>query len=220
MLAGMRRVVTERADNKNRMTESIEEKPMYIGILLAAGKGHRFDPTGRQNKLLQVLPRGDSVVAAAARNLQMATGSVLIVVPPAAPVLSDHLSSEGYTTTKCDDAAAGMAASLVHAIRQSRNAHGWVIALGDMPFVQPETIGNLIAALAQGADIAVPVCGGIRGNPVAFSRKHLPALLQLVGDSGARKLVQTYPVQEVPVDDQGIFQDVDTFSDLSNYRHI
>ena len=39
------------------------------GILLAAGKGSRFDPAGLQNKLLQVLPGGACVAAAAAANL-------------------------------------------------------------------------------------------------------------------------------------------------------
>ena len=213
----MRSSVTGRSDTKTKM-ESIEAKLMYTGILLAAGKGQRFDPSGKQNKLLQVLPNGETVVAVAARNLQSAAGAVLIVIPPKSPLLSTHLSSVGYMATECTDAHAGMAASLVHGVRQSQHAPGWIIALGDMPFVQPETIKKLIAALAQGADIAVPVYREIRGNPVAFSRKHLAALLQLVGDTGARTLVQTHPVQEVLVDDPGIFQDVDTLSDLSNYR--
>lgn len=193
---------------------SIEARPIYTGILLAAGKGLRFDSTGAQNKLMQILPNGETVVAAAARHLQMATGNVLIVIPPKSGLLAAHLRSAGYAVTECPDADSGMAASLVHAVRQSFDAHGWVMALGDMPFVTPGTIKQLIHALAQGADIAVPVCRGMRGNPVAFSRKHSSALLQLVGDTGARKLLRSYPVHEVRVDDEGIFADIDTRSDL------
>lgn len=37
------------------------------GILLAAGRGRRFDPAGIHNKLLQRLPGGELVVAASAR---------------------------------------------------------------------------------------------------------------------------------------------------------
>ena len=39
------------------------------GILLAAGRGRRFDPEGARNKLLQRLPGGELVVAASARTL-------------------------------------------------------------------------------------------------------------------------------------------------------
>lgn len=206
--------VTESPDDDKRVTTSHDEKPAYAGILLAAGKGKRFDPTGRQNKLLRLLPGGDTIVATAARNLEAATDSVLVVIPPESSRLAAHLQSLGYPTTECIDAASGMAASLVHAVRQTRHARGWIIALGDMPFVRPATIQSLIAALREGADIAVPVCNDVRGNPVGFSRRHAAALLELTGDTGARSLVRAHPVQEVPVDDQGIFHDVDTPSDL------
>ncbi|RJF96543.1 nucleotidyltransferase family protein [Noviherbaspirillum cavernae] len=195
-----------------------EAKPRYAGILLAAGRGWRFDPEGRQNKLLQTLPDGTTIVAAAARHLQAATDSLLAVVPADSPVLSAHLSAQGCAVTKCAAADTGMAASLVHALRLAHDAPGWIIALGDMPFVSPDTIRQLAAALAQGADIAVPVHQGMRGNPVAFSRRHLDELLQLRGDIGARRLMQTHPVHEVPVSDPGILRDIDTASDLEKCR--
>lgn len=55
---------------------------------------------------------------------------------------------------------------------------------------------------------------GRRGNPVAFSRAHLPDLLRLTGDAGARSLLQYYPVQLVEVDDPGIHLDIDRPQDL------
>ncbi len=190
----------------------------YSGILLAAGMGKRFDPTGAQNKLLQVLPGGDSVVVMSARNLASALTRMLIVVPTGSPVLTAHLTAAGYPVTKCAQAATGMAASLVHGVRASPGAAGWIIALADMPFVQPATMKKLLDALAQGADIAIPSYRGRRGNPVAFSSVHLDHLLQLSGDIGARMLLQQYPVQEVPVDDPGIHHDIDTLSDLKSCR--
>jgi molybdenum cofactor cytidylyltransferase len=38
-----------------------------VGILLAAGRGRRFDPAGLRNKLLQPLADGEPVVVASAR---------------------------------------------------------------------------------------------------------------------------------------------------------
>lgn len=196
-----------------------ESPKSYTGILLAAGRGARFDPTGQQNKLLQLLPDGATVVAHAARNLRAALGSVLAVIPAGSPLLCAHLSSEGFAVTKCLDAASGMAASLTHALRLAPHAAGWVIALGDMPFIQTGTMTRLLEALQQGADIAVPCYRGRRGNPVAFSRRHLDLLLQLSGDMGARQLLQSLPVLEIAVDDPGICRDIDTVADLRNCRH-
>jgi molybdenum cofactor cytidylyltransferase len=117
--------------------------------------------------------------------------------------------------TVCLDADTGMAASLVHALRHSLpTASAWLVALGDMPFVRPQTIRALCGALGGGAGIAVPVMDGRRGNPVAFGALHLPALLALQGDQGARGILKSQPVTEVAVDDPGIFRDIDTSDDL------
>jgi molybdenum cofactor cytidylyltransferase len=55
---------------------------------------------------------------------------------------------------------------------------------------------------------------GRRGNPVAFGARHLPALLALEGEHGARSLLRSSPVVEVTVDDPGILRDIDTPGDL------
>ena len=184
-----------------------------VGILLAAGRGSRFDPTGERNKLLATTPSGDAVAVASARTLCSVLPHVIASVSDAA--VGAALQAAGCDVTHCDDAGEGMAASLVHALRQSPpGTPAWLIALGDMPFVQPSTLRALAAALAAGADIAVPVCGGQRGNPVGFSARHLPALLALEGDQGARAIVRSHPAVDVPVDDPGIFRDIDTSADL------
>lgn len=190
----------------------------FVGILLAAGKGLRFDPTGAQNKLMQRLADGDAVAVAAARNLLAALPMVLAVVRPGADAVAAQLQAIGCEVTECPSADQGMGASLVHALSHTRKAAGWIIALADMPYVQPATSIALIDAIRRGADIAVPTCGGRRGNPVAFGRTHLPDLLRLGGDQGARSLLTAYPVTEIAVDDAGIGRDIDTAIDLGPPR--
>jgi molybdenum cofactor cytidylyltransferase len=188
-----------------------------VGILLAAGRGRRFDPSGVRDKLLQALPGGDTVVLASARHLLSVVPRVVAVVPPHDRGVAAALRALGCEVTVCPDADAGMGASLAHAVAaslQDAQAQAWVIALGDMPFVAPATIAALCDALNGGAAIAVPVCGGKRGNPIGFGSAHLPALLALGGDEGARRIVRTAAVTEVDVDDPGIFRDVDTVADL------
>jgi molybdenum cofactor cytidylyltransferase len=186
----------------------------YIAILLAAGKGSRFDPLGVRNKLLQTLPDGCTVAVASAASLLAVMPKVLAVVRPNDHQLRAELQAIGCEVTTYADAADGMGATLAHAVQQSTHAAGWIVALADMPYLQPATIRALLDALRDGADIAAPVHEGRRGNPVAFGRVHLRALLQLSGDVGARRLLQNYPVQLLEVNDPGIHLDIDRPQDL------
>ncbi|HJV86793.1 MAG TPA: nucleotidyltransferase family protein [Noviherbaspirillum sp.] len=185
------------------------------GILLAAGRGTRFDPSGAQDKLQQILPDGRRVAVTAARNLLSVLPKVLAVVRPEQHALAAELRAIGCEVTVCQNANEGMAASLVHALSQARDAAGWLIALADMPHVQSRTMAALSAAIQQDTDIAVPIYRGLRGNPVAFGRAHLHDLLALRGDQGARQLLKTRPLTEVVTDDPGIVRDIDTVADLA-----
>ena len=190
-----------------------------VGILLAAGRGRRFDPAGRRNKLLQPLAGEEPVVVASARRLLAAVPRVVAVVPVDDGGVAGRLAALGCDVTVCPDADSGMAASLTHAIRHTLPMvpapQAWLVALGDMPYVEVSTLRLLADALAAGAGIAAPVLDGRRGNPVGFGAVHLDALLVLRGDQGARRLLQTCSVTEVPVHDPGIFRDIDTPDDLT-----
>ena len=183
------------------------------GILLAAGRGRRFDPSGASHKLLAMLPNGLPVAVASARAMRSALPRVVAVVAVAGE-LSALLQGEGCEVLVCPDADSGMAASLTHGLRFCQDgADGWVIALADMPYVQPSTIQRLAGALAQ-SDIAVPVVANQRGNPVAFGKRHAQDLLGLSGEHGARALLRNYPVCEVQTTDPGILFDIDLQSDV------
>lgn len=184
-----------------------------VGLLLAAGRGRRFDSSGMHNKLLQPVPTrsGRTVLASAVGNLAAALPTC-VVLRSDEPDLVDQIGESSWV--KCGSADDGMAASLVCGLQQTVDAAGWVIALGDMPYVQTVTIQVLAAALRGGADIAVPAYAARRGNPVGFSRLHLPNLLALRGDRGARSLLQSFPVVEVEVEDSGIHQDIDVVADI------
>ncbi|MFM9436014.1 molybdenum cofactor cytidylyltransferase [Janthinobacterium sp. CG_23.3] len=185
-----------------------------VGILLAAGRGRRFDPSGAHNKLLQPLAGGEAVAAASARHLLAAVGRVVAVVRGGDEALAAALRGAGCEVTFCADADDGMGTSLAHAVRHAREAGGWLVALADMPHVRPDTMRLLAEALGGGAGIATPLHQGRRGNPVGFGRVHLAPLLALQGDRGARELLKRYPVRVVMVDDPGVLQDIDTRADL------
>ena len=191
-----------------------------VGVLLAAGRGSRFDPTGERYKLLQALPNGEPVAVASARAMLAALQRVVAVVRPDDAATANQLRAAGCEVIACANADAGMAASLACGVQHAREADGWLIALADMPYVQPSTMAALAKAVGHGpgaqnpAAIAAPLYQGRRGNPVAFGHAHLPALLALAGDQGARSILKNNPVNELTVDDPGILQDIDTPSDI------
>ncbi len=98
-----------------------------------------------------------------------------------------------------------------------------VFLLGDQPFVGAGAVARLVGAFEGGADVAVATYGGVRRNPVLFSRDVWPALLdELSGDEGARRFLRRYPelVVEVPCDGVADPADVDTAEDLERVRRL
>lgn len=189
-----------------------------VGVLLAAGRGTRYDPTGRALKLLVPARRGpyagDPVAAAAARSLLAALPRVVAVVRPADDALQRQLHavlrSEGCTLAVCPDAERGMSASLVHGIRASEGATGWVVGLADMPAVEAATVRAVVQCLLDGALTVAPAFHGQRGHPVGFAASLRAELQGLTGDAGARPVLSSHPPRLVEVDDPGVLYDVDT----------
>jgi molybdenum cofactor cytidylyltransferase len=184
-----------------------------VAILLAAGAAKRFGGA----KLLHPLEDGVAIAAHAARNLIAAGLPVTAVVRPGDFPLAELLEQEGCQVTVCPDASRGMGVSLAHGVTTARDAGGWIVALADMPRIGPSTIARVAQALAAGADIAAPSYQGDRGHPVGFGRRFLHELQALIGDSGARAVVQRNRalVRLVDADDPGVLLDIDRRTDLA-----
>ncbi len=190
-----------------------------VGVLLAAGRGVRYGGA----KLLAPLPRashgvsaGTPIGAASALHLVAALNDVVAVVRPGDSLLEHALSATGARVVVCERADEGMGTSLACGVRACVDADGWIVALGDMPWIAPATIAAVGAALHAGAQIVAPACCGQRGHPVGFAKPYGAALLQLNGDEGARSVVRArqWAVQQIDVDDPGVVGDVDRVEDL------
>lgn len=205
-----------------------------VGILLAGGEGRRFGG----NKLLQPLPAAATDVAlplalASARNLLAALPQVIAVVRPGATALGRLLREAGCRVVVCRHASEGMGSTLASAVRASlrdqTHGHsnkgapeGWLMALADMPWIEPATLRQLAQALQQGAAIVAPSYHGERGHPVGFAVRFRRELSRLRGDEGARPVLRQHAglLQLLPVTDSGVLRDVDTPADLaSGGRH-
>jgi molybdenum cofactor cytidylyltransferase len=190
-----------------------------VGLLLASGFGRRFDAGGRRNKLLARLPDGQTLVAASARALCDALEHVAIVVPSRGTLLEASLSDLPVRVIRNARAKEGMGASIAVGIAALQadfpKARGWLIALGDMPFIAPHTIRMIADSICSGSHRIVAACyRGRRGHPVAFDRALTDELMTLGGDAGASVLMRAHDVALLDCDDPGVLHDIDTQDDL------
>lgn len=190
-----------------------------VGILLSAGFSRRF---GSADKLLQLLPDGRPIALASAESLIKAMPISIAVVRSENIVLAELLLNAGLKVVFCNENDQEMADSLSTAIRSSTSLEaandGFVIALADMPYIEPATIKIVATNLSTGAAIVIPTYQGQRGHPVGFSAKFRSELENLHGDEGARSIIRRYPdeVELLQCDDAGILADIDTQADLKN----
>lgn len=86
---------------------------------------------------------------------------------------------------------------------------------GDMPFVNPETVGRTATECVRTSRVIVPTHDGRRGHPVAIPRA---LVAELLAANPAGSLKEALHSVDAPliidVDDPGILRDVDTRADL------
>jgi molybdenum cofactor cytidylyltransferase len=184
-----------------------------VGLLLAAGSATRFG----SDKLQHSLPHGVAISVQAARHLRSQVSRVVAAVRPGSDDFAKSLSAEGCEVVVCENAAEGMGASLACAARAAGPADGYLVALGDMPFVRPSSIAAVRDALAGGAALAAPFWRARRGHPVGIAGGFYKELLALRGDEGAKALLAANAgrLVKIPVGDPGVVRDIDTPADLA-----
>ena len=191
-----------------------DSTPGVHALLLASGRGVRFDASGRVNKLCQPLAGGISIIAASAANLIKAGLPVTLVAPRDARLVK---ALSGIDVTWCENAEPlrGMGHSIALGVLSNEKASGWLVALGDMPFIQVQTIQALIdAAEGSEAPIVAPYYRGKRGHPVVFARSMKEHLERLDGEAGARSVLENQLITQVDTNDYGILRDIDRPQDL------
>ena len=182
-------------------------------IVLAAGQGSRFraEAGANQDKLLADCVGLDGVVRPVIEQVllnlpECVVKRWVVTAPDRTDVirLAETYGCEVLLLLR----SAGMGDSIAAAVAASGPADGWLVVLGDMPFIRSSSIERVIDGLEEGG-ISVPVQDGGYGHPVAFGQALGPGLMALTGDRGAKPLFAQATVREVPVDDPGVLWDVD-----------
>jgi len=113
----------------------------------------------------------------------------------------------------------GMASSIRMGLNYlSEKTEAFFICLGDMPMVNKD-IYNQIIKSKNNKEIIVPTYKGRQGNPVLFSKSMKNEIMNIEGDSGAKKIIELNKdkVLNLEINDHGItigFDTKDNFSSL------
>lgn len=196
-------------------TGSTAVRPTVAGILLAAGTSSRY---GSANKLIETVTDTPVVRRATDTLVDAATDPVIVVTGHESPRIRDALSNLRVQFTHNPDFESGQATSVragIDALPDSVDAV--VIALGDMPYVEPETVDRLIEAYTADAGTALAAgYQGERGNPVLFDRAHFDTLRTLTGDTGGRDILLDPSTDAAILEtgDPGVRRDVDVPDEL------
>ncbi|VVP23445.1 hypothetical protein PS838_03963 [Pseudomonas fluorescens] len=181
-------------------------------IVLAGGRGSRFREVAgaEKDKLLADCTGRDgavhSVIEQVLVNLPASLEKRVLVTTVDRPQVIRMAKAYGCEIVLVE--STGMGDSIAAGVAACPLLGGWLIVLGDMPFVLPSSIEQVVAEIADDS-VSVPVHEGKYGHPVGFGRTLGPGLMALSGDHGAKPLFAQARVVEVAVDDPGVLWDVD-----------
>ncbi|MBF8739787.1 nucleotidyltransferase family protein [Pseudomonas guariconensis] len=179
-----------------------------VALVLAAGCSARFGSDKRRAALAE----GTSVLGQSVEHALAVFDEVRVVLRDG-ECAQDLGLPQGCSVVHSYDAALGMGHSLAAGVASlgDSSAQAVAVVLGDMPWISCATLRRLAEA-ASASNIVLPQHAGRQGHPVVFGRVFWPALMKLVGDEGARRVVRANPAHcvAVAVDDEGVLRDVDT----------
>ena len=192
------------------------EPGVTIAVLPAAGASRRM---GRPKLLL---PFNGSPLVAGVVNALLGGGveEIVLVTAPEDEDLRGWARRSGIESAVNPDPGRGMLSSIREGIAAlggaaelARRGATLVVSPADLPNLQAETVIELLRRMREsGAPLAEPAFQGKRGHPLAIAPRLLPEIETLDLGIGLRQLRDRHQAEllEVPVEDAGVVQDVDT----------
>jgi CTP:molybdopterin cytidylyltransferase MocA len=186
---------------------------MIGGLVLAAGAATRF---GEPKQLAEL--DGSPLLEHALRAMTSApVERVVVVLGSGAAEIAGTVNLHGAEPIVCSRWEEGQSASLACGLSELADCEAVVVTLGDQPRMSPDAIGRVIEARSGAAAVRASY-GGEPGHPVLLERDLFAALRDVSGDRGARNLLLSTDVLDVPCDDLGGGEDVDTRAELDALR--
>jgi molybdenum cofactor cytidylyltransferase len=213
---GLLKEINERGQLRQNSNSANEKatgrEAKVVALILAAGSSTRM---GAKNKLLANVIGKPMITHVVDAIRQSMVNSVVAVTGYERDQIENVLSQHKISCVHNENFNAGLSESLKVGLKEIPNdVDGVLICLGDMPLLTSTIIDNLIKAFdpIEGRSICVPINGRKRGNPVLWDKSYLAEMTEIVGDVGAKKLLEKYSdhVFEVSFEEDNVLIDVDT----------
>jgi molybdenum cofactor cytidylyltransferase len=187
---------------------------VICGLVLAAGAATRFG-SAKQLADLDGRPLLEHSILAM---IASPVGRVVVVLGSGAEEILQRVDLHGADAVVCDRWEEGQSASLASGLAELSGCEAVVVTLGDQPYVSPDSIRRVIVARGDGAAAVRATYSGEPGHPVLLERRLFERMRDVSGDHGARNLLISVQTREVPCEDLGGGQDVDTPAQLDALR--
>lgn len=176
-------------------SESEAVNALNVGVvLLAAGASRRL---GRPKQLLQYKGRMllENAMSAAIASY---ASPVILVLGAHAGLIQEQIDCSAVHRVVNEEWQEGMASSIRCGIAELQkiapSASGVLLMTCDQPHVNDDLLNRLMNCQPEsGKPIIACSYGGIQGVPAYFDRSLFSQLLELRGDVGARRIIQSNP---------------------------
>jgi len=190
---------------------------MISAILLAAGQSKRMNGENKLTKKIQDVP----LIKHSVKKIIASSIDELIVVLGHQKEIIEKLIDENekikFVFNK--DFENGMASSIKTGLNNlSKKTEAFFICLGDMPMVSHDIYNQLIKS-KDNKEIIVPTYKGQQGNPVLFNKSMKEKILDITGDSGAKKIFELNKdkILNLEINDQSITKGFDTQDNFNSF---
>jgi molybdenum cofactor cytidylyltransferase len=183
-------------------------------VILAAGSSSRL---GLPKQLLQY--HGTSLLRHAAQTALAAHPGEVVAVVGFEPDKMKHELDDLPVRIVLNSAwHEGIASSISKGITSlPPTIQAGLMLLCDQPFVTTELLIRLITACSDARPIAATGYEQTAGVPACFHRSLFPELIQLTGDHGAKKVIDSNPSRVTTIPFNAANIDIDTLEDYQKF---
>ena len=201
----------------------IQDSKEISAILLMAGLASRM---GGPNKLLLPFGKTGNVMLTTLESIQKSHPAQIIVVTGRDNQIIELICKRYYPQFEVihnPDYEKGMTTSIQCGVRAANNdTKGYMICLGDMPGISPETYNVLMSSHISNYQnnpntITIPMIANQSGHPKILSNRYREQILEHQEIEGCKSIIRQNKQHHnlVEISDQACLEDIDTIEDLA-----
>ncbi len=187
---------------------------MISAILLAAGQSKRMNG---ENKLIKKIQNVPLIKHSIKNILESSIDEIIVVLGHDKEIIEKIIDQNDKIRLVFNkNFENGIASSIKTGLAKlSNKTESFFICLGDMPNVNRNIYDKLIQS-KNNKEIVVPNFKGNQCNPILFSRSVINTLMNVKGDTGAKKILELNKnkILNVNIDELNFAKDFDTPEDF------